>query len=157
MKKKFLTLVAAVFAVGTILSACNSSAEKVENAEQKVADAKADVKDAKQDLAKAEETQQAAAESDFQKFKRESNEKIDANDKRIAELKIDIKNEKREARERDEERIAALEKKNHELRVKLEAYHDDGKSDWREFKTEFNHDLEGIGHAFKDITIRNTK
>jgi chromosome segregation ATPase len=157
MKKKILTLAAAMFVAGTILSACNSSSDKVENAEQKVQDAKADVKDAKQDLASAQQTQQAAAESDFQKFKRESNEQMNANDKRIAELKVDIRNEKREAREKDEKKIAALEKKNHGLREKLEAYHDDGKSDWREFKTEFNHDLAGIGHAFKDITVRNTK
>jgi uncharacterized protein YPO0396 len=115
------------------------------------------VKDAKQDLAQAQQTQQAAVESDFQKFKRESNEQIDANDKHIAELKVDIKNEKKEAREKDEKKIADLEKRNHKLREKLEAYHDDGKSDWREFKTEFNHDLEGLGHAFKDITVRNTK
>jgi len=154
MKKSIFTLAATMFVAGSILSSCSSPEKKVENAEQKVADAKADVKDARQDLAEA---QQGTAVSDFQQFKNESNNEINENDRHIAQLRIDIKSEKREARERDEKKINALEKKNHKLREKLEAYHDDGKSDWREFKTEFNHDLAGLGHAFKDITVRNTK
>ena len=153
MKKPIVTLAAAMFAAGSMLSSCSSPDQKVENAEQKVQDAKADVKDAKQDLAAAEKN----ADNDFQTFKNESNEEINANDKRITELRIEIKNEKRAAREKDEKKIAALEKQNHDLREKLDTYHDDGKSDWKEFKTEFKHDLDGIGKAFKDITVRNTK
>ena len=96
-------------------------------------------------------------EKDNKKRKKKILKEINNNERRIAELRVEIKNEKAEARERDEKKIDALEKKNHEMHEKLEAYHDDGKSDWREFKTEFNHDLAGIGHAFKDITVRNTK
>jgi len=154
MKKSIFTLAAVMVVAGSILNGCYSHDKKVENAEQKIQDAKSDVKDAKQDLAEA---QQGAAISDFQKFKNESNEEINANEKRIAELKIDIRNENREARAKDEKKIDALEKKNHALKERLEAYHDDGKSDWKEFKTEFKHDLDGLGKAFKDITVRNTK
>jgi hypothetical protein len=137
-----------------MFTGCSSDSKKVENAELKVQDAKADVKEAKQDLA---ETQQAAPISDFQKFKNESNEEINENDRKIAQLRIDIKNEKAEASAKDAKKIDALEKKNHDLKVKLDAYNDDGKSDWKEFKKEFKHDMDGIGHAFKDITVRNTK
>lgn len=154
MKKSIYALAATMFVAGSILSGCSSQDKKVENAEMKVQDAKSDVKDAKEDLAQA---QQGSAISDFQKFKNESNEEINANERRIADLKIEIKNEKIKARERDEKKIDALEKKNHELKEKLEAYHNDGKSDWQEFKTEFKHDLSGLGKAFKDITVRNTK
>jgi chromosome segregation ATPase len=152
--KSIVRIMLSMFVAGSIFLACSSPAKKVENAEEKVQSAKSDVKDAKLDLAEA---QQGAAISDFQKFKNESNEEINRNDKRIAELRIEMKNEKKEAREKDEKKIDALEKKNHELKEKLEAYHDDGKSDWREFKTEFKHDLDGLGKAFKDITVRNTK
>jgi len=150
MKKSIYVLVASLFVAGSFISSCSSPDKK---ADQNVQEAKEEVKDAKQDLAQAQ--QDASAE--FQKFKDESNAEIDANEKRIAELRIDMKNEKREAREKDEKKIDALEKKNHELKEKLEAYHNDGKSDWREFKTEFKHDLDGLGHAFNDITVRNTK
>ena len=153
MKKSIFTLAAAIFVAGSMLSSCTSNDQKVENAEQKVQDAKGDVKDAKTDLANV----QKDADNDFQKFRNESNEEINSNDARIANLRIEIKDEKRTAREGDEKKIADLEKRNHELKEKLDAYHDDGKSDWREFKTEFKHDLDGLGKAFKDITVRNTK
>lgn len=153
MKKTIFTLAASMFVAGSILSGCTSQDKKMESAEQNVQDAKADVVDAKQDLTVA----QQGEISEFQKFKNESIEEINNNDRRIAELRIEMKNEKREVREKDEKRIDALEKRNHELKEKLEAYHDDGKSDWKEFKTEFRHDLDGIGQSFKDITVRNTK
>ena len=154
MKKSILTLAAAMFVAATILNGCSSDAKKVENAEEKVQDAKEDVREAKQDLNAA---QQGVAISEFQQFKNESNEEINNNEKRIAELRIEMKTESKEARKRDEKKIDALEKENQELKVRLEAYHDDGKSDWKEFKKEFKHDLDGVGQAFKDITVRNTK
>ena len=154
MKKTIFTLAAAMFVAGTILSGCSSDAQRAEAAEKKVEAAKADVVDAKQDLTEA---RQGETISEFQKFKNESNEEINNNERRIAELRVEIKNEKAEARERDEKKIDALEKKNHEMHERLEAYHDDGKSDWREFKTEFKHDLKGIGESFKNIFVRNTK
>lgn len=157
MKKSIFTLATALFVAGSIVSGCSSPDKKVENAEEKVQDAKNDVKDAKQDLSQAQQEQQNAVVSDFQKFKNESNDAIIENDRHIASLRIDMKDEKREARERDEKRINELEKKNHDLKVKLDAYHDDGKSDWKEFKTEFKHDLDGLGKAFSDIGRRNTK
>ena len=53
--------------------------------------------------------------------------------------------------------IIGLKELGHRLVAVKHALDDDGKSDWQEFKREFNHDLEGIGSAFKDITVRNTK
>ena len=154
MKKSIITLSAAVFAAGSILSGCSSPEKKVENAQENVQDAKQDVKDAKQELAASEH---AAAVSDFQKFKMEANEQINNNDRRITELRIDMKSESKDARALDGKKIDALETRNHDLKVKLDGYNDDGKTDWQEFKKEFNHDMDGIGEAFKNITVRNTK
>ena len=154
MKKTIFTLAAALFVAGAILSGCSSDANKTEDAELKVEDAKADVKDAEQNLTEA---QQGAEISDFQKFKNECNEEINNNERRIAELRVQIKNENREAREKDEVKINALEKRNTELKIQLDAYAHDGKSDWQEFKTEFKHDLKGLGEAFKNITVSNIK
>lgn len=154
MKKTIFTLAAAMFVAGTILSSCSSNTNKTEDEELKVEDAKADVKDAEQNL---DEAQQGAEISDFQKFKNECNEEINNNERRIAELRIEIKNEDSEAREKDEVKINALAKKNTELKMQLDAYPNDGKSDWQEFKTEFKHDLKGLGEAFKNITVSNTK
>lgn len=154
MKKTIFMLAATMFVAGTILSGCSSDTQKTENAELKVEDAKADVKDAEQNLTEA---QQGEEISDFQKFKNECNEEINNNERRIAELRIEIKNESSEAREKNEVKINALAKKNTELKMQLDAYPNDGQSDWQEFKTEFKHDLKGLGEAFKNITVSNTK
>ena len=153
MKKIIYTLAITMFVAGAILSSCNSTDKNVENAKLKVEDAKADVVDAQQNLTEAK---QGAEVSDFQEFKNESNKEINNNERRIAELRIEMKSESRDTREKDEAKVDALEKRNNELKGKLEAYNDDGKSDWKEFKTEFKHDLEGLGMAFKNITVRNT-
>ena len=112
------------------------------------------MKDAKQELSQA---QQEAAAAEFKQFKLEANASITANESRIAALKTENKSAARDVRKANEEKIDDLERRNRELKEKLNNYNDDGKSDWREFKTEFNHDLDGIGQAFKDITVRNTK
>ena len=49
MKKTIYFLTAAIFAVGTILTGCKPSAEKVENAEENVSEAKQDLTEAKID------------------------------------------------------------------------------------------------------------
>ena len=33
----------------------------------------------------------------------------------------------------------------------------ESKEDWEKFKVEFNHDMEELGNAFKDLTVKNTK
>jgi len=52
----------------TILSGCQSSATKVENAENKVQEAKKDLKDSKTDLYQARQD----SISDYQQFKKET-------------------------------------------------------------------------------------
>jgi len=154
MKKTMIGIAAAMFVAGSIFSSCSSPEQKEEHAEKKVEDAKADVKDAKQDLAEA---QQGSNISEYQKFKNDANEEINNNDRKIAELRVELKNEKADARVKDEKKIDELQRRNHELKDRLEAYHDDGKSNWQQFKTEFKHDLDELGQSFKDFTVRNTK
>jgi hypothetical protein len=44
-----------------------------------------------------------------------------------------------------------LEQKNRDLKKKLEEYKDEGQSKWEEFKTNFKHDMDGIGKTMKDL------
>jgi hypothetical protein len=39
--------------------------------------------------------------------------------------------------------------------MKLADYQDDGQSEWISFKNEFNHDMDELGKAFKDLTVQN--
>jgi NAD-dependent DNA ligase len=55
-----------------------------------------------------------------------------------------------------EEKLAELEQKNMELKEKLADYKDDGNEDWNAFKVEFSHDMNALGKAFSDLTVKNT-
>ena len=39
----------------------------------------------------------------------------------------------------------------------MDEYKADGKENWEKFKAEFNHDMDGLGSAFKDLTVKNVK
>ncbi|MFN0047523.1 MAG: hypothetical protein ACKVOU_00200 [Cytophagales bacterium] len=43
------------------------------------------------------------------------------------------------------------------MKKKMDDYKEDGKENWEKFKTEFNHDMDEIGNAFKDLTVKNVK
>jgi hypothetical protein len=47
--------------------------------------------------------------------------------------------------------MAVLEKKNRNLKKKLEEYKDEGQRKWKKFKTNFRHDRKGIGKTIKDL------
>jgi cell shape-determining protein MreC len=53
-------------------------------------------------------------------------------------------------------KIANLEQQNKEMRARLEAY-EKSQSNWESFKREFNHDMDAIGQALKDLTVDNKK
>jgi len=50
-----------------------------------------------------------------------------------------------------------LKNKNNKLKEKLADYKDDGQDAWIDFKNEFNHDMDELGKAFKDLTVENIK
>jgi hypothetical protein len=43
------------------------------------------------------------------------------------------------------------------LKMKLEDYQLNGKEGWEKFKAEFNHDMDELGSALKNLTEDNTK
>ena len=47
--------------------------------------------------------------------------------------------------------VTALEQRNSNLKKKLEEYKNEGTSKWQEFKTNFKHDMDGLGKTMKDL------
>jgi hypothetical protein len=146
MKKSILMLAAFAVMAATTLTGCNSPAKKVEEAQN-------DVKEANKDLAKANEEYLA----DIESYRKETAEKIAANDKSIAESNARIKEQKREAAVDYKMKIAKLEQTNSDMKKHMDEYKAEGKEKWEKFKTEFNHDMEELGKAFKDLTVKNVK
>ena len=146
MKKSILVAVVTVLTVSSVLTSCNTTADDVKETRE-------EVKEAKKDLQKAENDYF----NDVEKYKKENRENIIANEKIIADFKVKIDLEKKEARADYNTRIAYLEKKNEDLKVKMNTYQPLNEQNWEKFKTEFSRDMEELGTAFKDFTIKNSK
>jgi predicted small secreted protein len=153
MKKSISIVAITVLMAGTILTSCQTSANKVKNAEDKLNKEKVDVLEAKQDLDQIRKD----SITDYNKFKMESEEKINGYEKRIAELKTKIATEKKEDKSAYEKQLAQLEKKNSEMKEKLVNYKEEGQEKWVSFKNEFNHDMDELGKAFNDLTKNNVE
>ena len=136
MKKNLLTLLASALITGTLLISCNNSAEKVENAESNATEAMSDLNEANEEyLAEIEE------------HKKKTADKITANEKSIAEYKERIENERNEIKADYNKKIYELEKKNSDIKKKMDDYQAEGKEKWELFKAELNRDIEDLGNA----------
>ena len=96
-------------------------------------------------------------EADVARYRKITEQKIAANKKSMKEFEVRIEKEKMEAKAEYKKKIADLEAKNNDLKKRLEDYKADGNDNWQKFKVEFNHDMNELGTAFKDLTVRNTK
>jgi hypothetical protein len=154
MKKPSAIIIAGLFAVVAVAAACDTPAEKVEDAKEKVQDAKDNLKSVKTDsLNSAVKTENAA---EWQSFKNESDLKIDANKIRIEEIKAKIKKAGPKSTAAYEGRIDSLQQRNEALKARMYSY-ENGKTDWESFKSEFNHDMDGLAAALKNFTVSNKR
>lgn len=142
------------FTSALFFTGCQTPAQKVEDAKTNVDNANQDLKDVKKD-AMAEE-QKMADEKEWTDFKVASEMKIKDNETRITELKAEMKKSGKKLDAAYEKKIVAEEEKNKALETRMTAYHT-GQSDWAEFKREFNHDMDELGQALKDLTVNNKK
>lgn len=94
---------------------------------------------------------------DVEKYKKETNTKISANEQSIKEFKARIASNKKDAKANYDKKINDLEQKNTDMKRKLDEYKIEGKEHWNSFKEEFNHDMDELGNALKDLTVNNTK
>jgi len=139
MKNKILT-----FAMTAMVAMVGLTATAQEN--KKAADARKDLEEAKIDSAE-----------DFHKFKKEAESKIKENQKKIAELKKKKVSESKEVKNKYDKKVLALEQKNNELKSKINKADDTKTNMWTSFKREFNHDMDKLGLAFKDMNADNSK
>ncbi len=153
MKKILFTIAVAItFTTGTILTGCQSSAQKEDAAEQKVEDAKEDLKDVQQDA--NTEAQKVATAEEWKAFRSETEIKIQNNQKRIDDLRVQLNKPGKTLDPLYAKRIETLENENNELRMRMDNY-EKSQTDWEKFKMEFNHDLDELGRSLKDFTVDN--
>lgn len=146
-----IALSATMVVSGTFMAGC-SSGDKTDKAREKLENEEEDVKTAKQDLEKAKIDSAAAYDQDRLTWQ----QNLEKNDKDIADYKIRLAKQDKAMREKNQKRLLELEQKNKELKAKLEEQKKKNTS-WEQFKREFNHDMDELGKAFKDIGVKNTK
>ena len=144
MKNSIVLLVVFGFFAVSMFTGCDTPAQKVDNAE-------ADVVDAKEDLVQAQEDYLA----DVELYRQQTAEKVAANNKSIADFNARIETEKAAAKADYKIKIAELEKKNSDLKMRLDDYKVEGKDQWETFKIEFNRDMDQLGQALQDLTVKN--
>lgn len=152
MKKTIYTLALTTFIAGSVLVGCQTSTKKELEAKDKVTDALREVQDAKEELMDARK--EATAE-EWQKFKNKTLAKVNENETKIAELKAKMKKTGNSIDAISTKKIEELEQKNKDIEAKVETYKNDRSSDWESFKREYNHDINELGKALKDMTVNN--
>ena len=143
-----MSIISGMFAVS-----CNTPKEKIEDAKVDMESATTDMKVATKDMQEAKDEYLA----DVEKYKNESNTQIAANEESIKEFNARIAGQKASAAKEYKEKIASLEKKNSDMKLKLDNAKTDSKENWEKFKKEFSHDMDELGNAFKDFTVKNVK
>jgi flagellar biosynthesis protein FliP len=145
MKKSILTagltIILATFSMVSVFAQQNKKAKS----------ARKDIKCAQKNLTEAKNDSVA----DFMEFKKEASLKIADNQKKIAELKAKKADDNKEVKEKYEAKVMSLEQKNNDLRKKMDGANETKPSMWGAFKREFNHDMEELGRAFRDVGVNN--
>lgn len=119
-----------------------------------------DVKEATQDLIDAEaDLDQAEYDSisDFNTFKESIQLKLVENQNVIDDLKLKITSKGKVERDIDEVEINKLEKRNTDLRLKIENYEQGPAQKWALFKVDFNNELDDLGKSISEMADRNKK
>lgn len=153
MKNKLFTLlVATSFIAGTIFTGCQSSATKEEAAQTEVDEAEQALEDARQDA--NIEAQKVATAEEWLAFKTESEVKISEYEIRIKALKTQMRKPGKTFDDLYKQRIEQLEQKIADLKTRMRDY-EKNQTGWETFKREFNHDMDELGTALKDLTVDN--
>lgn len=146
MKKSIFIIASTTLILGLVLTNCTTSSEKVENAEQAVTDANNALEKANQEYL-----------ADIEHYRTETAGKIAANNQSIIDFNLRIEKEKKEVRDDYKQKIAELELKNSDMKKKMDDYKAEGKDKWETFKIEFNHDMDELGTALQDLSVKNVK
>jgi hypothetical protein len=154
MNSRIFTFAIGILMAGTLLSSCESAAQKEADANDEVRDAQEDLRDAQQEARLAAQNNATAEEWDV--FKNETDLIIIKNENRVAELKVQLKKPGKDLDEVYVKRIDVLEQKNKDLKVRMNTY-ESNPSDWASFKREFNHDMDELGKALNAFTVDNQK
>jgi hypothetical protein len=145
MKRSIYTLAFALLITGTTLVSCKQSTN------EETVEVKTD------DEGNAVMVNNTTQNKEWEEFKMTTDSAINKNEVRIGELKVKMKETGNSIDSTYQRKIDQLERKNQDMKMKMDNYKMDASENWESFKREFNHDMNELGNALKDITIDNKK
>jgi hypothetical protein len=140
MKKTQLLLAAAIVTLGLAWTSCNSPSDKVANAQNDVKAANADLDAANKELL-----------AEINKYKAATADSIEQNDKSIAEFDARIDKQKVEARDEYRKKITELDKKNNDMKKRMDDFKAGSKEDWEAFKKSFSQDMHSMNQGIRNF------
>jgi hypothetical protein len=150
MKTYIIKTILTTSVIGLFMTSCNNSPtakeEDVQEATQDLIDAEADLEQAEYDSI-----------SDFNTFKESIQLKLVENQNVIDDLKLKITSKGKVERDIDEVEINKLEKRNTDLRLKIENYEQGPAQKWELFKVDLNNELDELGKSISEMADRNKK
>lgn len=150
MKKNRFPDILLMLLIAVIMTACTVTSDDSE----KVDKAATEVQLAKEKL--EESNRKYAKEVDSYRVQMQTN--INDNKLLILKLKEEKSVGRKEAVAARNAQIDALEKQNEEMEVRMNRFKNvEDKDQWKEFKEEFDHDMDELGKAFKGLSINNVK
>lgn len=129
-----------------LLMSCQTPADKVDNAKVEVATANQDLKDARREV-------RADWQEDWLAFKRANDTAVADHERRFIELRAKAKDVDVRDRTAYADRIDACERRNNEIRDRVNTYKDEGDARWQEFKTSVGRDMDDLNRSCRDIPI----
>ena len=143
-RKAASTLALCILLSAPMFISCNNTPK------DKLDDATTEVVDATEDLVKANDEFMVEVSA----YKADVEMKIVENERKLDEYNSDMKIKKTAELKK---KVEELKVKTADLRKKLVDFNTEGgKESWAEFKTEFNHDMDELGKALNDLTVKNT-
>jgi len=149
---KITLIVATAILGGTIFTGCDQTSKKEQAAQERYDKAELELKEAR--VASDIEAEKIATSDEWDAFKTESEIKISEYEIRIKALKAQMRKSGKTFDALYENKIEKLELKIADLKARMDNY-DKNQSGWEKFKREFNHDMDEMGKALKDLTVDN--
>ena len=144
MKKLSFRTSALTFGVAVVITifgtSCTSSSDKVADSKENVREEQAELNKANQEYLK-----------DVEAYRRETADRIVVNNEQISDLNARIEEVNANNRDSYKQKVADLERKNIEMKTRLDNFEAEGKDEWKQFKTEFDRDMANLGNAFADL------
>ena len=139
---------------GTFFTSCKNNTEKEAEAVEDVVEATDDLNKVTDEVNQDNMTK--ANDAEWQTYKAEANKIISENETRIAELQTAIRKPGNTFDATYKKSIESMVDKNDALKTRITDY-ENNQTDWETFKREFDSDMQGLGQAFKDLTVNNKK